>query len=395
MTIQWLGFAENIGSVTTVHSTVSRTGNSVHWFTDERELSNAVDSAESAVIFLRPGVGCDVFELCRDLSLTYPLVSIILLLAADEFDIKRAMHAGAIDAISLPAQENEISQAVREAEQAIKLKISRLRGDHLQVSQTDGRVLTVFGTKGGVGKTTLAVNLAVAFAKSNGRVAVLDLDLQFGDVAIFFDVQPKRTIYEWVKENPGEIEGAVERYMSQHSSGVDLLPAPLRPEFAEVINGEHVGLLIGKLKQLYDYVVIDTPPSLVETSLVALENSEDILMVASLDLPTLKNTKLGIETLESLGMKDRIKVVLNRDSKVDGIRMDMVENIVGTPLFARIPSEGKVVVSSVNKGIPFVLSSPREAVSKSVFSIASQLQNEWGSTQKGQKKNLLNKIFSR
>lgn len=95
-----------------------------------------------------------------------------------------------------------------------------------------------------------------------------------------------------------------------------------------------------------------------------------------MDLPTLKNSKLGIETLESLGLKDRMKVVLNRDTKVEGIRLDMVENIIGMPVFARIPSEGKVVVSSVNRGVPFVLSNPREAVTRSVFSIASKLQSD-------------------
>lgn len=375
MTVQWLGYTDNIGSITTVHSAVSRTGNSIHWITDEKELRNALANGESAVVWLKSGIGYNVYELCRDLTLTFPLVSVVLLVPSDELNFKKAMHAGAVDAVGLPGTESEIVQAARDVEESLRIKTNRLTGE-LPQDQKNGRVLTVYGTKGGIGKTTLAVNLAVALSKSDLRVAVLDLDLQFGDVAIFFDVQPKRTIYEWVKEEQDQYSGEIDRYMIRHASGVEMLAAPLRPEFAEVIGGEHVGLIIGKLKRAYDIVIIDTPPSLMETSLVALENSQDILMVASMDLPTLKNSKLGIETLESLGMKDRMKVVLNRDSKVEGIRLDMVENIIGMPIFARIPSEGKVVVTSVNRGVPFVLSNPREAVTRSIFSIASKLQND-------------------
>lgn len=376
MTVDWLGYTDNIGSVTTIHSAVSRTGNSVHWLTDETSLRKAAGDAESAVLLLKSGIGYDVYSLCRDLSFTFPHIVVILLVPAEELNYKKAMHAGAVDAVGLPGSETEIMQAARDAEQSLMDKMNRLKGESFREQQVDGRVLTVYGTKGGVGKTTLAVNLAVALTKSGLRVAVLDLDLQFGDVGIFFDVQPKRTIYEWVKEGQDQSAGEIDRYMIHHSSGVEILPAPLRPEFAEVIGGEHVGLVIGQLKRAYDYVIVDTPPSLVEASLVALENSQDILIVTAMDLPTLKNSKLGIETLESLGLKDRMKVVLNRDTKVEGIRLDMVENIIGMPVFARIPSEGKVVVSSVNRGVPFVLSNPREAVTRSVFSIASKLQSD-------------------
>lgn len=266
MTVDWLGYTDNIGSVTTIHSAVSRTGNSVHWLTDETSLRKAAGDAESAVLLLKSGIGYDVYGLCRDLSFTFPHIVVILLVPAEELNYKKAMHAGAVDAVGLPGSETEIMQAARDAEQSLMDKMNRLKGESFREQQVDGRVLTVYGTKGGVGKTTLAVNLAVALTKSGLRVAVLDLDLQFGDVGIFFDVQPQRTIYEWVKEGQDQSAGEIDRYMIHHSSGVEILPAPLRPEFAEVIGGEHVGLVIGQLKRAYDYVIVDTPPSLVEAS---------------------------------------------------------------------------------------------------------------------------------
>ncbi|MFC4767939.1 AAA family ATPase [Effusibacillus consociatus] len=400
MTLHWFGLVDNVKSVTTVHSAVSRTGNSVHWYTEANELQDQLSFSEGAVVFLKTSLAYNAYELCRELSAAYPYISIVLLVPAEELDLKKAMHAGAIDAVVLPSQEAEVIQAAREAESAVRLKMARIQPDTPEAPKADGRVVTICGTKGGVGKTTLTVNLAVAFSKSNLKVGVLDLDLQFGDITILFDSQPKRTIYEWVKEEYEHSRGNLDRYMIRHSSGVEILSAPLRPEFAEVVTGEHVGIIIGELRRRYDLVLIDTPPSLVETGLVALDNSADILLVASVDLPTLKNSKLCIETLESLGMKDKIKLVLNRDTKIDGITAGTVENVLGMPIYSRIPSEGKVVVASVNKGIPFVLSNPRSAVAKSVFSCAAKLQSQQRSTNKASvkkvpKKSMLARLLTR
>ncbi|GAX91529.1 AAA family ATPase [Effusibacillus lacus] len=395
MTLRWMGFVENVGSVTTVHSAVSRAGHSVQWFTELNDMLKELSSAQGAVVFLKTSLAYDVYELCREMSLTYPYVAIILLVPAEELDLKKAMHTGAVDAIALPPQEQEVIQAVREAENSVRLKMARILTNTSRVQKEDGRVLTVCGTKGGVGKTTITVNLAVAFSKSNLKVAVLDLDLQFGDVAILFDSQPKRTIYEWIKEEYEYSRRNLDRYMIHHSSGVDILPAPLRPEFADVVTGEHVRIVIAKLRREYDLVLVDTPPFLVETGLVALDNSADILLITSVDLPTLKNSKLCIETLEALGMKDKIKVVLNRDTKVEGITQEMIENVLGMPIYSRIPSEGKVVVASVNKGIPFVLSHSRSAVAKSVFSFAAKLRANQGLVKKTSQKSMLSRVFSR
>ena len=238
----------------------------------------------------------------------------------------------------------------------------------------NGRVITVASTKGGVGKTTVAVNLAVAYGKKSAKVAVIDLDLQFGDVAMFFDVQPKRTIYDWVKENK---EGKqIESYMTPFKDGISVLAAPQRPEFAEFITGDDVRKVIDKLKKQFDVVIIDVSSHMNENVLVALENSDDILILTYLDLPTLKNSKMLIDTLASLQLDERVRVVLNRQMKIKGITTDTVEKVVGKKIFSALPIMEKAMVTAVNEGQPLGYSNPRSKVAKKIFQIAETLNDQ-------------------
>ena len=145
------------------------------------------------------------------------------------------------------------------------------------------------------------------------------------------------------------------------------------PEYAELVTGEHVQFILTQLRERYDVILIDTPPSLVETVIVGMENADEILLITALDLPTLKNGKLAIETLTLLNLRDKIKVVLNRDAEIEGMKTDTVESILGMSIHSRVPSDYKVVISSLNRGIPFVISNPRSLVARSVFTIADKL----------------------
>lgn len=387
MTVHWFGLSESLLIQDEVRSVLHPLSYPIHWHIHPKDLREALKGVERAVILLHPGKVYDLYEICRELSLTFSHPSIILLVPEQDLDLKKAMRMGATDAIALPLRKEELKQAAEEAESR-----HRLQG----TPEKEGRVITVCGAKGGVGKTTLSVNLAVAFSKYELKVAVLDADLQFGDIAIMFDTQPKRTMYELVLEPEGDLSALLDRYMIHHSSGVDILAAPHRPEFSEVITGEHMTAIIKSLKNKYDIVIIDTPPSLMETGLVALENAADILLITSMELPTLKNSKLCMETLQSLGLKDRIKVILNRDSEIEGLRLKSVEQVLGSEVFCRIPSEGKVVVPSVNTGIPFVLTHSRTPVARSIFSLASRLQGTRNPGREGKgKASLLTKWLGR
>jgi pilus assembly protein CpaE len=375
MMIQCLGIAENDDIVQRFNAAFSQTGHSVVWYNTELELIKQLDQPEMTIAFLTESASYDVFEQCRELSFHFPMLSIIVLLASGEADLKKAMRAGAADVISLSASDEEVTNAFRiifsdVQEKAVKLQISAVKS-----TKTEGRVITICSTKGGVGKTILSVNLATALSKQNLKVVVLDLDLQFGDVSILFDVKPKRTIYEWIKERSSDPTVSIDPYLTPYEYNIHIFPAPHRPEFAEEITGQHINAAIELLKQQYDWVVIDTSPFLVETGLVALEKSDEILLITTMELPTIKNSKLFLDTMESLGLKARVKLILNRDIKTKGVTADTVHSIMGMPIYERIPYEDKVVVPSVNEGIPFVNSHPRSSIAKRLYSLAQKLSS--------------------
>ncbi|MGO4886432.1 CpaE family protein [Anaerobacillus sp. MEB173] len=370
--IHWLGLTDDTVSIKSLDSTLKTQVAEIQWFTDKAELNDAVANTEHAIVLLKSSDVYDIFELSKEISLSNRLHSTILLVSEEENDLKKAIRAGAAEMIDMNASETEMINAIEEVRNALLAKAEKITTSNNH-EKREGKVITVCSTKGGVGKTTLSVNLASAFSKQQFKVAILDLDLQFGDVSIQMDVKPKQTIYEWVKEEYGYQETSIKRFMLSHSSGVDILSSPLRPEFSEVITDEHIKVIIADLKHHYDIIIVDTAPFLVETSLMALEQSEEILLITTKDLPTLKNNKLYIETLASLGLKEKIKVILNCDRKVKGILTDMIEEILGLPLYDQVPNDDKFVPLSVNEGIPIVISKPKAKVAKKINAIAAKL----------------------
>lgn len=298
------------------------------------------------------------------------MTAVLLILNKREIDLKKAMFAGAVDIVDIDSEEAEIIEALEKAEHVVQLKFE---SSQLDEEEKEAKVITVCSTKGGVGKTTLSVNIATALAKHNLKVAVLDLDLQFGDISLLFDEQPTSTMYDWVKQSYENGDKSFKRFLVKTKLGIDIMSAPSLPEFAELITGEHVDYLIEALKKHYDAIVVDTPPAFVETSLVALDHSDFILLIASLDLPALKNGKLAVETLNVLGFKDKISIVLNRDSEMEGMTLDLIEDALGMKIKWRIPSDYRTVIASINKGIPFVFSEPRTPVAKAVLTLAENI----------------------
>jgi pilus assembly protein CpaE len=335
------------------------------------DLKEGIEVSNDTVVFISSIVTHDPYDLCMEITHTNSSISVVLVLPREEIDYKKAMFSGAVDIIATDSEEHEIQSAILAAEKLLFMK-EELTTDHVD-KEKDGKVITVCSTKGGVGKTTVSVNTATALVKQNYKVAIIDLDLQFGDVSILFDIQPKKTIYEWVKEAYESGNQSLDGYLNTHNTGIDILSAPNLPEFAELITGEHLLSIITALKKKYDYIIIDTPPSFVETSLVALENSDCILSISTLDLPSLKNGKLAIDTLAILGLKEKIRIILNRDAEMKGMTTDLVEGVLGMKVFARIPSDYQTVITSINRGIPFVLGAPRTDISKAFVSLSEKL----------------------
>ncbi|WP_075980691.1 AAA family ATPase [Bacillus massilinigeriensis] len=335
------------------------------------ELYNKIKTTERAVILLGESINYEVYELCQEITHLFPMTAIVLVLSKEAIDYKKGMFSGAVDVIDMNNQEEWIS-AVEKANQIIQLKSKRQGSSDLK----EGKVITFCSTKGGVGKSALTVNIAVAFLLKEFRVAVIDLDLQFGDITLLLNQKPNVTIYEWIKEGYESGVFSIDDYVTKDKAGIDILASPYLPEYAELVTGEHVYTLIQEMKKKYDIIIIDTPPSFVETTLVALENADEILLITSLDLPALKNGKLAVDTLNVLGLKERIKVVLNRDSEFGELTTEMVEEVLGMDIRYRIPSDYKLIIASINKGIPFVTMAPRVPVSKAVFQLADELLGE-------------------
>jgi pilus assembly protein CpaE len=235
-------------------------------------------------------------------------------------------------------------------------------------------VVTFFSPKGGAGKTVLACNLAATVARQQQRkTLLLDLDLQFGDAAIMMGIEPEKTIYDLVMARRELDTDALAGYVTAHSSGVHVLPAPLRPEDAELVTEERLGHLFAVAKECYDVIVVDTPPFFHGPVLSTLDRTDQLLLVASPDVPTVKNIKLTMQTLDLLHYpKERRHLLLNRAGSKVGLKAQEIERALDMKVAFEVPVEREVAVS-VNRGVPIAISSPRSAVGKSLQEVADKL----------------------
>ncbi|WP_064092018.1 AAA family ATPase [Rossellomorea aquimaris] len=236
-----------------------------------------------------------------------------------------------------------------------------------------GEMIAVCSAKGGVGRTVLTVNLAISLFKKNIGVSILDGDLQFGDIGLAMDLQSTFTIKDVMEEIAQLDEHTLISYLCKHDSGVRVLPAPDRPEFAELVTKEAIQKVIDLLLQEFSYLVVDTGVGLGEQTIELLEKADQILVVTNLEMATLKNTKLMLETLELLGIRDKVQIVINRSTMESVIGASDVPDILGIedPIF--IPNDFGVASQSLNVGIPFVINQGKTEIAKSIFKMAEQL----------------------
>lgn len=362
------------------------------YFEEDLEVVGEAGTGEEAVELtgeLKPDVvlmdinlpGMDGIAATEIISVQVPETAIIIISIQGEQEyLKKAMAAGARDYLVKPFTSTDLAETIRRASTFNRKRHLHLVGQgekqDVRGPVKQGKVITLFSTKGGVGKTTVACNLAIAMASETQRdVALVDLDLQGGDISVILNFNEVHTIADLVKEDLESDPTVTDTCMAAHFSGINVLCAPVSPELAELVTPQHVNTLIGYLKTRYDFVVVDTPPHYSEINLNVLEMSDQILVMLAQDLPTLRHARSTSEVLNALNHREKVRLVLNR-LRPDGISVKELEKSLGMELTAAIPTDDKTVIQSVNKGQPFVLGQKNSKVSECIVELARKVTTE-------------------
>jgi pilus assembly protein CpaE len=280
--------------------------------------------------------------------------------------LRRAFESGADDIVMLPATRDQVRFEVHKL-------IARRQGAEAPSAAEDSRLVCVLGPKGGTGKTLTSTNLAVALAQQGERVSLIDLDLQFGDVALCLGLPPEKTVYD-LAQSPGALDfDKLDAFLATHSSGVRTLIAPRRPDQASAVGAELLREVYSIMRSTFDWVVVDTPPGFTAEVITSIDSSTDVVMVGMLDSLSLKNTKLGLETLELMKYDpDRIFLLLNRAHSRVGISQSDVEAVLGRSPDVFIPSD-REIPRTVNEGIPIVVARPQSEPAEAFTRLANLL----------------------
>jgi pilus assembly protein CpaE len=279
--------------------------------------------------------------------------------------LRRAFEVGAADMAIYPQTKEQLRFAMSKA-------IARRPGAGAggDAGRRDGRLVCVLGPKGGTGKTLTSSNLATALAIAGQKVLVIDLDLQFGDVALCLGLPPEKTMYDLAISGGSLDSDKLADYVMTHQTGVDVLLAPARPDQASAITIELLRDILDIARREYDHVIADTPPGFTAEVIATIDASSDLVMVGTLDSLSLKNTKLGLETLNLMDYdEEKIQLVLNRADTRVGISQHDVVSVLGREPDIFIPSD-REIPRAVNEGVPIVLSRPQSFASSAFHDLA-------------------------
>jgi pilus assembly protein CpaE len=382
-------------------------------FESDIEVVGAASSGEEAVELtgkLQPDIllmdinmpGMDGIATTERVSATFPMTSIIMMSVQGEADyLRRSMLAGAREFLVKPFSSDELTSSIRQVHVREKQKRGRMvvpaQGAPADGAVKSGKVVTLFAPKGGVGRTTLAVNLAVALAgEQRQTVTLVDGSFQFGDVGVLLNLNPKNKSIIDVVADPGATdEDLVDTTLINHSTGIKVLLAPPSPEMAELITVDQIRRMMSRLRDTNDFTVVDLWPHFNDVSLALLDMSDVILTILTLEITNIKNIRLFLEVADQLGYGDRLKLVLNRADSAFGIRVADVENSVGRKIDQQVVSDGRTVVYALNRGVPFVWSNSQAPVSEDILKIGRALVQEEASSEAEDEREPARKLFGR
>ena len=353
---------------------------------DGRQAVELTRQVRPNVVLLDGAIfGLDSLSVIDQVSVASPETSVIVLIDGADMDLmRRLMRAGARDCLMRPVSPEDMISTIRGVYQSTAKQretLSAQKTSHIDQGRKRGEIIAVYSPQGGAGKSMLSANLAVAMAKHSGEngatpsVALVDLNLQFGDIDLMLNLTPQNTIAGLAQKGHGGIDAELlDQYLTVHpESGLRILVAPSTPQYAESITVYTVEQVMETLRESYDYIIVDTPSQLQDTTLAVLDAAKTILLLTSLDLLALHKTRTALEMLRQLYAPEKIQAILNRANSDVGISLADVENVLGVPMRARIPSDGKVVVTSINEGKPFVIYNPQTVIAKQINNLALEI----------------------
>lgn len=368
------------------------------YFERDIEVAGSAGDAQQGIRMakeLRPDVilmdinmpGMDGIAATEAIYATNPECEVIMMSVQGEPDyLRRAMLAGAREYLIKPFTGDELAGSIRQVYELGADKRARLAAIQqpapvataAPVPASSGHMISVFSPKGGTGKTMVCTNLAIAIRSLTGKkVALVDGSLLFGDIGIMLNLPTSKTISDLTSNINALDQDVVESVLVEHSSGVKVLLAPSRPELAELINAEHLRKILGLLKTHYDYVVVDTHASFEDTMLSALDISDRILVLTTLEMPAIKNIKLFLEVADALHYThDKLMLVLNRADSTGGIDIQDIEESIRFKISANIVSAGQLMATAVNQGVPIVMSHPDSPAAKGLYDLAAKVLTE-------------------
>ncbi len=313
-------------------------------------------------------------------KVTSELRDTVVIMTSENDDIslvKKAMFHGAKEYVVTPFLQDTLVETIRSVYEKEFLKkanheVINSKGTH---NDNKCKIISVFSTKGGVGKSTIAINTALALTKqTQEKVAIMDLDLQFGDVLLMVNKEPVTSIIDFINQCDEYTLDNLKLFMHDYK-GVSILASPVSPEFAEYISEEHIVEIINLLKQEFRYIVIDNPNNFDETTLSALDASDTILLISTMDIVSIKNVKVGMGVLNSIGYNDeKVKLVINKANEKFGIKLKDLKTVFDKNICQVIIEDVKTVVTSINKGTPLVLGFSSSKISKCIYKLAEQLK---------------------
>ena len=328
-----------------------------------------------------------------------PTSPVIIMSVQGERDyLRRAMQAGAREFLIKPFSHDELVAAVRrvyqlEQKKTVSAPPQMATAVPVPAGPALGEVFLVISGKGGVGKTIVASNLAVSLAnETNARVALVDLDLQFGDVGVMFNVDHPRTITDLVETVDAADAESINTVLADGPSGVRILLSPLSPELADLVTTDHIRTLMRELRKMFDYIVVDGSSHLAESTLEVIEMASKIVLVTSLTIPSIKTAKLSLKVLDSLDIEfEDILLVVNRVDSHGDFNREAIESNLRTKVAVQIPHDPQAVGVSVTRGVPFVQLQPEAEISRSIRELVGQLApamalNGEGGEESGRKK---------